>query len=269
MVGDSSPSFSQDSRLRQSRERVLRAIEAHGPISIRDLAAATALHENTVRGHLERLHDEGLIRRSTKPVTGRGRPAIEWSAVRVEDREPYAGLAVMLADALARAMTAPGGTSQHVRQITHDAGVAWGERLAADAEAIAAGATAEGDDDAAARRVVRHVMQAQGFAPTEPLDTATLDTEPLTTKMLDTKPLDTEHLDTEQLDTEPPATRDALIELHACPLLAAAEGHNRVVCDAHAAMVEGIVRSRGARLDVELLPFTAPGTCSLLLRTSA
>ncbi|WP_254367470.1 metalloregulator ArsR/SmtB family transcription factor [Microbacterium sp. NC79] len=239
MVGDSSPSFSQDSRLRQSRERVLRAIEAHGPISIRDLAAATALHENTVRGHLERLHVEGLIRRSTKPVTGRGRPAIEWSAVRVEDREPYAGLAVMLADALARAMTAPGGTSQHVRQITHDAGVAWGERLAADAEAIAAGATAEGDDDAAARRVVRHVMQAQGFAPTEPLD------------------------------TEPPATRDALIELHACPLLAAAEGHNRVVCDAHAAMVEGIVRSRGARLDVELLPFTAPGTCSLLLRTSA
>lgn len=259
MVGDSSPSFSQDSRLRQSRERVLRAIEAHGPISIRDLAAATALHENTVRGHLERLHDDGLIRRATKPVTGRGRPAIEWSAVRVEDREPYAGLAVMLADALARAMTAPGGTSQHVRQITHDAGVAWGERLAAAAEAIAAGATAEGDDDAAARRVVRHVMQAQGFAPTEPLDTATLDT----------KPLDTEPLDAEQLDTEPPAPRDALIELHACPLLAAAEGHNRVVCDAHAAMVEGIVRSRGARLDVELLPFTAPGTCSLLLRTSA
>lgn len=60
---------------RDSRERVLAAVcEAGAPLTIEDIAAATGLHVNTVRGHLDVLLAAGTIAREQPDVRGRGRP---------------------------------------------------------------------------------------------------------------------------------------------------------------------------------------------------
>src|SRR5699024_1260723 len=90
-------------------------------------------------------------------------------------------------------------------------------------------------DAEAARRTVLEVMQGQGFAP----------------------------------DEEAGAEGETL--LRQCPLLEAADRHPEVVCAVHRGLIDGILETvgpegeRGA-VDVELTPFTAPGSCTLALR---
>lgn len=117
-----------------------------GARSIPEIVAATGLHENTVRGHLERLHSEGLVRREPRAADGRGRPAWEWTLVDARDADPALGLVVALAEALTGAVT---DASARARA----AGVAWGRRLAGQ----------RAEDDGAA--LVDAVMRDQGFAP--------------------------------------------------------------------------------------------------------
>lgn len=63
------------SATQESRSRVLSAIEsADQPISVEDIAEATGLHANTVRGHLDvLLAGEGIAREAAN-AQGRGRP---------------------------------------------------------------------------------------------------------------------------------------------------------------------------------------------------
>ncbi|WP_394215241.1 helix-turn-helix transcriptional regulator [Brachybacterium vulturis] len=89
-------------------------------------------------------------------------------------------------------------------------------------------------------------------------------------------------------ETAPPATARAVVTdamaaqgfapeddgerivLHRCPLLEAASRHTEVVCSVHrgllAGLLEGAPALDGARPEVELLPFAAPGQCHLRLR---
>jgi len=132
-----------------TRERVLRTIELrHGATSV-ELAEATELHENTVRGHLDQLRRDGHVRREPAPRVGRGRPAWRWVAVAPEEASPYAGLAAALADALSTHLPDPAARAR-------EAGVAWGRRLGAERAGRAVGA---------ARSMVTDVMREQGFAP--------------------------------------------------------------------------------------------------------
>lgn len=107
------------------------------------------------------------------------------------------------------------------------AGTDWGREVAA---ALPAAPDAE-----VARRTVLEVMQGQGFAP----------------------------------DEEAGAEGETL--LRQCPLLEAADRHPEVVCAVHRGLIDGILETvgpegeRGA-VDVELTPFTAPGSCTLALR---
>ncbi|REJ04895.1 transcriptional regulator [Microbacterium bovistercoris] len=144
-AGEDRRRTSGDRRHSSSRERILREIEAR-PASTADLVAATGLHENTVRGHLERLLADGHIAREKEAPSGRGRPSLRWRAVRDDAAAPYAGLAVALAEGLAN-------TSAHPAREAKDVGRTWGARLAED--------RAEGD----ARTLVLDVMREQGFAP--------------------------------------------------------------------------------------------------------
>ena len=60
---------------RDSRDRVLAVVRrADSPVTIEDIAAATGLHVNTVRGHLDVLLAAGTIAREQPDVRGRGRP---------------------------------------------------------------------------------------------------------------------------------------------------------------------------------------------------
>lgn len=63
-----------------SRVEILYLIQKKPRQTVAGLAAATALHPNTVREHLERLLDAGHIVRETERRTTRGRPRVMYSA---------------------------------------------------------------------------------------------------------------------------------------------------------------------------------------------
>ncbi len=127
----------------------MQVIEQHGTISTADLVAKLDLHENTVRGHLEQLHAAGRIRRTPERLPGRGRPRMLWHAVPTELSDPYAGLAMALADALAQ-------TGPQAEQLARVAGRIWGTQLANSHSEI-------GD----ARELLMSVMSELDFDPEE------------------------------------------------------------------------------------------------------
>lgn len=133
-------------------------------VSIAALARAASLHENTVRGHLEHLLEDGYLTREQEAVGGRGRPAWLWRAVVREADAPYAALAGVLAETLAR-------TSADPTADAHTAGQGWGRGLAATLP--------KASDAASARRTVVAVMRDQGFAPDDAGETITLRRCPL------------------------------------------------------------------------------------------
>ncbi|GAA3931264.1 hypothetical protein [Microbacterium soli] len=139
----------EDARPRSStRERILREVEVRGAVSTADLVAVTGLHENTVREHLERLRCEGRLRRTRAAAHGRGRPGWRWTAPRADVANPYAGLALALADSLTRAVDDPVA-------LARTSGVRWGAEIAQE----------HPDAEEDARTLVIDLMREQGFAP--------------------------------------------------------------------------------------------------------
>ena len=63
-----------------SRVRLLRLLQLGAKRTISELCAATGLHANTVREHLQRLIDGGYIVAETEHRTTRGRPRVLYSA---------------------------------------------------------------------------------------------------------------------------------------------------------------------------------------------
>lgn len=134
-------------RYSSTRERILREVESRDSVSTADIVAETGLHENTVREHLERLRLDGRLRRIRSEVQGRGRPGWRWQTPPADDVDPYAGLALALADTLARVAADP--TAQ-----ARQTGVQWGSAIAA-----------QHPDATAARDLVIDTMREQGFEP--------------------------------------------------------------------------------------------------------
>jgi predicted ArsR family transcriptional regulator len=64
-----------------SRVELLALLAERPGSAIAELTAATGLHPNTVREHLQRLEDDGHVVRSTERRTTRGRPRVLYSAV--------------------------------------------------------------------------------------------------------------------------------------------------------------------------------------------
>lgn len=102
--------------------RVLAALsQLDAATTLTQLVEITGLHENTLRGHLDALHQAGHVSRVRAPSSGRGRPA--WSYVARE--APYAALAL----ALARGLESNPGAGP--RESGESGGRAWGEKLRA------------------------------------------------------------------------------------------------------------------------------------------
>ncbi len=73
---------------RATRARILDLLrEASEPLTVETLCGRTALHTNTVRGHLEVLVAGNSVTRERGPAKGRGRPPWLYSAVANEDPE--------------------------------------------------------------------------------------------------------------------------------------------------------------------------------------
>jgi predicted ArsR family transcriptional regulator len=124
------------------------------PWTLTEVSAESGLHANTVREHLDALLRDGLVRRSSAPPAGRGRPASLYQATDVDPgaAREYAGLATTLAAAIHHSSSTP--TDDAVA-----AGKEWGRRLArARSDRPSGGAQA-------ARREVVALLDEVGFAP--------------------------------------------------------------------------------------------------------
>ncbi|GAB6859433.1 helix-turn-helix transcriptional regulator [Microbacterium xylanilyticum] len=114
----------------------------------------------------------------------------------------------------------------------HAAGRAWGAEIA-QRRGAASPAPSPGDASAsqgAGRAAVVAVMREHGFDPVD-------------------------------LGTE--------VQLRRCPLIEAATRNPEVICAVHQGMVDGILLAQGAPAGSELLPFTAPGICTLRLPSAS
>lgn len=137
-----------------SRARLLETLRGQPePTTLAALGAATGLHANTLREHLEPLEREGLVVRHRAAPNGRGRPAWLYEAT-PHDEEPgsseYAGLAATLASAIHRSSSSP-------REDSIAAGAEWGHELARTRPAGPGGGTA--------RDEVVALLDEIGFAP--------------------------------------------------------------------------------------------------------
>lgn len=137
-------------RYSSTRERILREVESGDRLSTAEVVAATGLHENTVREHLERLRADGRLRRIRSEAQGRGRPGWRWEAPPADVVSPYAGLALVLADTLARAVPDPVAQAR-------ESGARWGAEIAAE--------RASTSDATDARSLVVAAMREHGFEP--------------------------------------------------------------------------------------------------------
>jgi predicted ArsR family transcriptional regulator len=138
-----------------SRLRLLEILEAQPePTTLAALVAATRLHANTVREHLEALERDGLVTRHRAVPVGRGRPAWLYQAVAPTGGRAgeYAGLAAALAGAIHRSSDTP------VEDATL-AGEEWGRELAR----VHAPLTVPGPTDGRAEVVA--LLDEIGFAP--------------------------------------------------------------------------------------------------------
>lgn len=149
-------------RYSSTRERILREVESRGSASTAEIVAKTGLHENTVREHLERLRLDGRLRRIRGEVQGRGRPGWRWEAPPADAVNPYAGLALALADTLSRLAADPVAPARA-------SGMQWGVEIAAQ----------HADAVPTARDLVIETMREQGFEPDDAGDEIVLHRCPL------------------------------------------------------------------------------------------
>lgn len=134
-----------------SRRQLLELLRAGGPADVQVLAGRTGLHVTTIRSHLDRLAQAGLVTARPQQRGRRGRPRILYSAVPDgADREAatYQEMVGALVGELARSDNGP--------ELAAAAGRAWGEQLAGPA-------SSPHFDQVPARLV--DVMETLGFGP--------------------------------------------------------------------------------------------------------
>ncbi|HTG47023.1 MAG TPA: helix-turn-helix domain-containing protein, partial [Actinomycetota bacterium] len=89
-----------------TRYRLYRYLRLSGrPVAIRELATRLSLHPNTLRPHLRRLEEVGLVATEQRRASGVGRPQTLYVAVDAEPREGRDHQ--LLADILAGLLTGP------------------------------------------------------------------------------------------------------------------------------------------------------------------
>lgn len=212
-------------------------LEHHEPMTVPQVAEVLGLHSNTVREHLESLARAQLVTRSQVPSTGRGRPASQYSvnpqtsAGGVE----YAVLAEVLVTHLAQAWTREDEQQTNSRAV----GRVWGRSMLEremDRPSGQRGSRRREGTEPEPTEAIRQTFERAGFDPVP--------------------------------DDHEDGSRT--LRLQRCPVLALAERHPVVVCNAHLGMVQELALDRG--LDpkqVSLKSFAVPGACLLHLNAAA
>lgn len=153
-----------DGEGRDTRDRLIEAISAHGPITARKLAESFGLTSAAVRRHLAALQADGIIAEHEMPVAqrGRGRPSKAFVLSQAAHESlpgGYDELAVMALEELARS-----GGEEAVSRLADSRVATWQREVAeAVAEREAAGETVT-----LARKVelLAELLTARGYATT-------------------------------------------------------------------------------------------------------
>lgn len=152
-----------------TRLRLLELLErADGPLDVATLADQVGVHHTSVRAHLGRLRDAGLVEARTSPAAGRGRPKHLYAAV--VPRDAYRELSSLLAEAVR--------TGRSAREVGRDAGATAAARTpdltAVDAVRVEAEALGFSPRRAARRGQVDLVLQHCPFRDVAAEDPATI-----------------------------------------------------------------------------------------------
>ncbi|GAA0711848.1 helix-turn-helix domain-containing protein [Dactylosporangium roseum] len=208
--------------------RLVRASEAG--LTGAEVVERTGLHPSTVRVHLERLVEAGLLVKARASGGAPGRPAWRYRGAAAEPAPaPYRTLAAALLEHLAGA----GGGAPAAAA----AGQAWGRRLATTV-AGSAGNSAE------PATVVVDVLTQLGFDP-QPAPSPSAPPG----------------------DGTPPGDTAVEVHLRTCPFLDLVGQHPDVMCGLHAGMISGVLHTAGAPDGQSVLePFGAPAACVVRLR---
>ncbi len=192
------------------------------PLATADVAESLGLHPNTVRPHLERMRDVGLLAVETEGRGGVGRPQHRYSPA---PDAPSLGLEPpampLLAGMLVGVAAAAGADSEEAAAIGRVQGAAAAARLVPGGDASGAGGV---DDDASGDEA--------GVAATVCLEALVADLARL-------------GFDPAVADDEEGVT----VAFAHCPFAGIAESHPEIVCHLHRGMVEGLVGTVGG-LDI-------------------
>lgn len=138
-----------------TRFRLYRYLGLSGrPVAVRELSMRLSLHPNTLRPHLRRLEEAGLVRREVRKGASVGRPQTMYAAVELVDREgrDFRLLAEILAGL---------ATGARARERASDRAREWGRYLAARG-VPKPGARAAAHQNLA---VLQEAMASAGFDP--------------------------------------------------------------------------------------------------------
>ena len=124
------------------------------PVAVQELSTRLSLHPNTLRPHLRRLEEVGLVSSETRKGIGVGRPQTVYSAINSDDHagRDYRLLAEILTPLVS-------GVRKHER--AHELASEWGAYLVARSAAKPAARRAPGPDLAA----LQEAMAEAGFDP--------------------------------------------------------------------------------------------------------
>lgn len=222
-----------------SRAAILQLVRAaDAGLTSADIAGQTGLHQSTVRAHLDRLVEAGLLMKARASGGAPGRPAWRYRSAASEPAPaPYRALAGALLEHLA---TTGGGTPA-----AHQAGRVWGRQLP-----VAAG------EHTTPVEATLGVLHQLGFDPRRHSDTSGHGDDAGGDGVV-SEPGDGGG-DVEEVE----------IHLYACPFLELVGQHPDVMCGLHAGMLRGVLDATGAPdAHAVLEPFAAPTACVARLRT--
>ncbi|TFC59783.1 ArsR family transcriptional regulator [Cryobacterium sp. TMT2-15-1] len=221
-----------------SRVAILELLrDADAELDVPAIAQAVGLHANTVRSHLDRLVEVGLVAETVEARVRPGRPRLFFRATSPAAEVPaesYRLLAGLLAGGLGRDVSPGAGAGAAA-----EAGRRWGREMA-ETDAGLSDAQSGAAHGASVGRIVQ-ILDEVGFEPR--LGAAAGST---------------------------PAPVDVVIELHRCPFLDVAKDHSDVVCAVHRGLMEGALeRLHTPGVGVTLEPFARPGVCLAHLEVPA
>jgi len=216
-----------------SRVDLLHLLQDGGEHTIGELAAATGLHENTTREHLQRLVSDGFAQRTPERRTVRGRPRMVYRAVSADDLRTDPHAQRRIEESIARVA------------LTRVLLEGYGREVGSPTSAAQAAGRAMLDDPA--------------------LRSVAAQTAPGTTEA--DRQLDALEGHLERLGFDPELDRSQMaFHLYRCPFLDLAKARPEVVCNVHLGLAQGVLDAVpgpvGAR---ELLPFVGPEHCVLQL----